>query len=71
VTLGETITRLFSPNNERIERADYLYLRIGGAESNVALEVLVRPPNAVAILRDESLDPGRVGLGLGREGGKR
>ncbi len=39
VTLGETMIRLSPPNNQVIEQADYLHLRIGGAESNVAVDL--------------------------------
>jgi 2-dehydro-3-deoxygluconokinase len=37
VTLGETMIRLSPPFNERIEQAEHLYLRVGGAESNLAV----------------------------------
>jgi len=37
VTMGETMIRLSPPNDQRIEQADYLHLRTGGAESNVAV----------------------------------
>jgi len=39
VTLAETMIRLSPPDNQRIEQAEYLYLKIGGAESNVALDL--------------------------------
>lgn len=39
VTLGETMIRLSPPFDQRIEQAEYLYLRIGGAESNVAVDL--------------------------------
>jgi 2-dehydro-3-deoxygluconokinase len=39
VTLGETMIRLSPPDNQRIEQAEYLYLKIGGAESNVAVDL--------------------------------
>jgi len=39
VTLGETMIRLSPPKHQMIEQAEYLYLRIGGAESNVAVDL--------------------------------
>jgi len=39
VTLAETMIRLSPPDNQRIEQAEYLYLKIGGAESNVAVDL--------------------------------
>ena len=37
VTFGETMCRLSPPRGERLERTDELHLRVGGAESNVAV----------------------------------
>ena len=37
VTFGETMCRLSPPRGERLERTDELRLRVGGAESNVAV----------------------------------
>lgn len=37
LTLGETMTRLSPPGNRRIGQGEALDLRIGGAESNVAI----------------------------------
>lgn len=39
VTLGETMIRLSPPGNQRIEQAVSLELKIGGAESNVAVDL--------------------------------
>ena len=39
VTLGETMIRLSPPGKQRIEQAESLELRIGGAESNVAVDL--------------------------------
>jgi len=39
VTLGETMIRLSPPGNQRIEQAASLELKIGGAESNVAIDL--------------------------------
>jgi 2-dehydro-3-deoxygluconokinase len=39
VTLGETMIRLSPPGKQRIEQAVSLELRIGGAESNVAVDL--------------------------------
>ena len=36
-TFGETMCRLSPPRGERLERTDELHLRVGGAESNVAV----------------------------------
>ncbi|MFB6095656.1 MAG: PfkB family carbohydrate kinase, partial [Halodesulfurarchaeum sp.] len=37
VTFGETMLRLGAPEGERLETAEHLDVRIGGAESNVAV----------------------------------
>ena len=37
VTFGETMCRLSPPRGERLERTDELHLKVGGAESNVAV----------------------------------
>ncbi|ARS90242.1 bifunctional 2-dehydro-3-deoxygluconokinase/2-dehydro-3-deoxygalactonokinase [Natrarchaeobaculum aegyptiacum] len=37
VTFGETMLRLTPPGNDRLERTDTLEIRVGGAESNVAV----------------------------------
>jgi 2-dehydro-3-deoxygluconokinase len=39
VTLGETMIRLSPPDHQRIEQAVSLELKIGGAESNVAIDL--------------------------------
>ena len=43
VTFGEAMLRLSPPNRERLESADQLDIRVGGAESNVAVALTLLP----------------------------